>query len=324
MKDLENLIVELRKEDKLHIGGLNIQDGTLIDSDSKQWFQPNHTVGSMYCIDPNSYDNAFIRACNKVQARRRMDQSKKDELLGHALAQDLLRRSLELQEMTDPLDTQFEPIRFHKHCRDFTKTMLGDVHERSETMKRRACHRVVILETKECPNRKSISWREMIYLATVIQDRYRDQGFYHEKNRRTARHEHSHQAAPVLMISTYKGGYARIIVGYVGNKVQYNFSDIIQITKENFSSELSTLVAWTKPHCLGDTTLLDPSFLDSRMTTIEDSEESEDSDVPVDVGLTAEEPRLLQKEIGGDIDDINDPAWDWDDCFANGDFDPLD
>ncbi|KAJ5281449.1 hypothetical protein N7478_006821 [Penicillium angulare] len=311
----------MRRENKLHIGGLNIQDGTIIDSDSKQWFRPNYTVESINFIDPNSYENAFIRACNKVQARRKMAQFKKDELLGHALAQDLQSRSIDIQGMTKPLDTKFEHCHFTPRLQSHTKSMLGDVYDRSQTTKRRACHRVVILETKEYPKVNSLTWRETLYLTLVIQDQYTDQGLYKEKSKRIQRHEFLHQAAPVLMISTYSGGQARIIVGYVGDKIQYNFSEVIQFTKLDFSFQLPYLLAWTRPHCLGDTTLLDPAFLDSRITTIEDSEESDDSDVPVDGGLTVEEPRLLQPEV---LVDSSDSAWDWDAAFEDGSFDPDD
>ncbi|KAJ5570457.1 uncharacterized protein N7459_009887 [Penicillium hispanicum] len=126
----------------------------------------------------------------------------------------------------------------------------------------RQSHRIITLGTNTYPEPRP-SIQEVETLITFIQEAMYRPGKQIPNTRWRHRHPDAdprkpypkyHHLVPVLVVSFYLGGQARVLYGVFDGTLRIQYTEVQRITTENFDEKMMQLLRWALPAMHADTT----------------------------------------------------------------------
>ncbi|KAJ5665696.1 uncharacterized protein N7477_008144 [Penicillium maclennaniae] len=166
-------------------------------------------------------------------------------------------------------------------------------HElRSENHRMRRNHQVLTISINEHPGALP-SITEIQFLVIQIRQAMRAErklGFFKNPYTRNSQPRMTKYEFPTLVTIIYRGGYVRVIHGYMDGTLRIQYTEPRQVTVNNFESMMEKLLQWSLPEIQGD-----PTKVVTLPTIQEEEEDSTEQDIqlPRITRLTRQEMNQL-------------------------------
>ncbi|KAJ6108018.1 hypothetical protein N7523_009341 [Penicillium sp. IBT 18751x] len=152
-------------------------------------------------------------------------------------------------------------------------------HElRSTNHRMRHNHQVLTISINEHPGALP-SITEIQFLAIQIRQAMRAErklGLFKNPYTRNSQPRMTKYEFPTLITTIYRGGYVRVIHGYMDGTLRVQYTEPKQVTVKNFESMMEKLLQWSLPEIQGD-----PTKVVTLPTIQEEEEDSTEQDIEI-------------------------------------------